>query len=49
MLKLLRKNIQKLKKIPDQSVKIKLLRRRRLGNLKTFLRLGGGAAIFISY
>jgi hypothetical protein len=31
MLKFLRKNMQKFKKVPDRSVKIKLLRRRRRG------------------
>jgi hypothetical protein len=49
MLNFLRKNMQKFKKIPDRSVKMQLRWRRRLGNFKNFLRLGGGAAVFISY
>jgi hypothetical protein len=41
--------MQKFKKIQNPSVKIQLWRRRRLENFKNFLRLGGGAAVFISY
>jgi hypothetical protein len=40
--------MQKIKKILKLSVKIQLWRR-RLENFKNFLRLGGGAAVFISY
>jgi hypothetical protein len=50
MLDFFRKNMQKLKKILEPSVKIQLWRRRRrLGNFLNFLPLGGGAAVFISY